>query len=100
MNPAQSRPLAGDVLQRKIRVDRVEVDVTVYARKLQQRLQLGSERKRPIGQARPHERLLAEPVTCEDEPLARSVPERKREHPAQPRDEVRSILLVEMRQDR
>ena len=46
------------------------------------------------------QRLLPDPVPCEDESLAGSVPERDREHPAQLRREVEAVLLVDVRDDR
>ena len=41
------------------------------------------------------ERLLAEPVAGEHEPLARAVPERDREHPLEALDEAGPVLLVQ-----
>ena len=77
-----------------------EVDLPGDLRQPQQRLQLRRKRQRAVGQPRPEQRLLAEPVTGEDEALASGVPERHREHAVQPLDEVRPALLVEVRQDR
>ena len=78
----------------------VEVDLAGDLRQPQQRLQLRRERQRAVGQPRPEQRLLAEPVTCEYEAFAPRVPERHREHAVQPLDKMRPALLVEVRQDR
>ena len=43
---------------------------------------------------------MPEPVAREHEPAARAVPERDREHPLEPLDEARPVLLVEMRDHR
>ena len=100
VDPAQRGAVAGNVLQREERVDRLEVDLARDLRQAQQRLQLGGEGNRAVREARPEQRLLAEPVACEHEPFASRVPEREREHPVEPFDEARPALLVEMRQDR
>src|SRR2546423_1788971 len=71
-----------------------------HPRQPHERFQLGCERKASIRQNAPEQRLLAQPVACEHESLARRVPERDREHAGQPLDEVDAVLLVEVRDDR
>src|SRR5262249_19934481 len=68
-NAAQGRLVARDVLQREVGVDRVEIDVARQSRQAQQRLQLRRERERPVLETRVQERLLAEAIACEHEPL-------------------------------
>ena len=45
------------------------------------------------------QRLLPDPVAGEDEALARAVPERDREHPAERGRKVDAVLLVRVRDD-
>src|SRR4051812_21405875 len=66
----QSGPFAGHVLQREISIERLQVDVSRDLREAQQRLQLRRKRERPVGKPGPEERLLAEPVARQHEPLA------------------------------
>ena len=54
----------------------------------------------PSGELRPEERLLAEAVAGEQEPLAARVPEREREHAVEVLDEAVAVLLVEVRERR
>ncbi len=98
VDAADGGPIAGDVLQREIGVDRVEVDLSRDPGEPQERLQLGREGERPVGEPRPQQRLLAEPVPGEHEALAARVPQREREHPVHPLDEQRTALLVQVRQ--
>ncbi len=100
VDPAKSGPLAGDVLEREIRVECGEVRLAPQTRQLEQRLQLRRERERPVVEPRPDERLLAEPVAREHEPAAWAVPERDREHPLEALDEARPVFLVEVRDHR
>src|SRR5205814_6654094 len=65
-----------------------------------ERLQLRRERKRPVGEARPHERLLTEPVPREQQATVWRIPQRDREHAVEPLDERGTVLLVEMRDHR
>ena len=71
---------AGDVLQREVGVELRRVDLAPHAREPQQRLHLGREGERAVREPRVDERLLADAVAREHEPLAASVPEREREH--------------------
>ena len=54
----------------------------------------------PSGKLRVEQRLLAEPVAHEHEPLARAVPQRDREHPLEVLREVEAPLLVGVRDQR
>ena len=100
VDSTQPGALARDVLEREIRVERGEVRLAPQRRQLQQRLQLRRERERPVAEARPQQRLLAEPVAREHEPSARRVPQRDREHAVEPLDEARPVLLVQVRDHR
>jgi hypothetical protein len=88
--------MARDVAEREVRVERDAIQLALH-RKLQQRLQLRRERERAVRETRVQERLLADAVTGQDEPRAPGVPQREREHPMQPLDEARAVLLVEVR---
>ena len=91
---------AGHVAEREVGVERGEIRLARDPGQLQQRLQLRGEGERPVGQPRPHERLLAEPVAGEHEPLPGPVPEREGEHPVQVLEEAEAVLLVEVREHR
>ena len=91
---------ARHVLQREVGVERGRVELARDAGQAEQRLQLRGERDRPVGQPRPEERLLADAVAGEHEPLAAGIPEREREHPAEPLDEADAVLLVQVRDHR
>jgi hypothetical protein len=91
---------AGDVLERQVGVELRGVDLAPEARELQQRLDLGREGERAVVEERVHERLLADVVAGEDQPLSRRVPERDREHPGQAVRESEAVLLVQVRNDR
>ena len=97
---AQPRAIAGNVLQGEIGVDRVELDLAAYLGQSEQRFELRGEGERSVGQTGPEQRLLAQPVARQDEPFAAGIPEGDREHPVQARGELRSALLVEVRQHR
>src|SRR5207302_8663917 len=58
------------------------------------------ERERAVAELRPQERLLAEAVAREHEPVSAGVPERDREHPVEALDERGPVLLVEVRDHR
>ena len=62
----------------------------------QQRLHLGAEENRAVGQRGMEHRANADPVAREHQPAARGVPQRNRELAVQLGDEVESLLLVEM----
>ena len=85
---AEDRERGGNGVGRQERLERVEVEVA-----LRQRVELGGERELPVDVA-VVERLDPEPVACEHEPLAARVPDRDREHPAQPLREPEIPLLV------
>src|SRR5204862_7490924 len=65
VHTAHAGARARDVLECEVRVERGEVGLHAEARQSVKRLQLRCERERPVGQARPDERLLAEPVARE-----------------------------------
>ena len=88
----RARPVDG--VEGEKRLERVEVDLVADAREPPQRLQLGGERERVGGAV--VERLDPEAVARQHEPLARAVPHRDGEHPAQPLGEARTVLLVEV----
>ena len=71
-------------------LERVEVDLA-----LRQRAELGCELER-VPAVAVVERLDAVAVACEHEPPASRVPERNREHAAQPAGVLGPVLLVEM----
>ena len=100
MHTAHAGARAGDVLECEIRIERGEVGLHAEARQSVKRLQLRCERERPVGEPGPHEWFLAQPVAREQEAAATCVPERDREHPVEPFDETRPVLLVEVRDDR
>ncbi len=61
-----------------------------------QRLQLRAEQQQPARQQRVVQRLDAEPVAGEEERLAIPIPQREREHAAEPLDAVLAPLLPGM----
>ena len=87
---AEDRIRRGDRVEREERLERVEVDLAA-----RQRAHLGGELE-GAGRLAVVERLDAVPVACEHEPPPLGVPERDREHPAQPPGELGPVLLVEM----
>jgi hypothetical protein len=91
---------ARHVLQGEVGVERSRIELARDAGEAEQRLHLRGERDRPVRQARPEERLLADAVAREDEPLAAGIPQREREHAAEPLDEVDAVLLVQVRDHR
>ncbi len=98
-NPRNAGLDAGDVLEREVRVERARIQLTPQARQEQQRLQLGCERERAVRQRDVVQRLLPDPVAGEDETLARAVPERDGEHPAERGRKADAVLLVRVRDD-
>ena len=90
---------ARDVLEREERVDSVGIDLAGHAWQAQQRLQLGGEREAAVSQPRPEQRLLADPIACEDEALAAAVPEGHGEHAEQVLGEGGAVLLVQVGDD-
>lgn len=96
----ERRAAAGDVLQGEVGVERRRVDLAAQPGDAGQRLQLGGEGEGAVGEHRPQQRLLADAVAGEHEPLARRIPQRQREHAVQPLDEAQAVLLVEVRQQR
>ena len=90
----------GDVLEREVGIDRLRIDLPRHAGQRQQRLQLGGEGERTVRELRPQQRLLADAVAREHEPLARPVPQRDREHAREVLGETDAVLLVEMGEDR
>ena len=87
---AEDRQRPGNGVEREERVERVEVDLA--ARK---RPQLGCERDLAVGLA-VVERLDPVRIASEHQPPALRVPERDREHPAQPLGEALAVLLVQV----
>ena len=85
---AEDRERGGNGVGRQERLERVEVEVA-----LRQRVELGGERELAVDVA-VVERLDPEAVAREHEPLAARVPDRDREHPAQPLREPEIPLLV------
>ena len=86
---------AGTAFERQVGLDRLGVDVAREARQREQRLQLGREGQPALDDA-VDERLDPERVARQHEPPAAHVPQRQGEHPAQPFDERRPALLVEV----
>ena len=64
----------------------------------EQRLELGSKPQPPAG-FRIQQRLLAEPIARQHQPLAAIVPQREREHAVELAHELVAQLLVEMHED-
>ena len=85
---AEDRERRRDRVEGEERLERVEVEL---ARR--QRVELGGERELAADVA-VVERLDPEPVAREHEPSPRRVPDRDREHPAQPLREPEAPLLV------
>ena len=77
------------------RVECVKVDLAREAGHAKQRLQLRCERHglflKPVV-----ERLDPEAIAGDDEPAVALVPERDREHPPEPADEIWAVFLVEV----
>ena len=96
----QPRPRARARTEREVGVERGEIGLGAEPGKPAERLQLRRERDGAVRERRPDERLLAEPVAGEHEPLSRGVPERDREHAVEPLDEPHAVLLVEVGDDR
>ena len=87
---AEDRQRRRDRVEGEERLQRVEVDLAS-----RQGAQLGGELE-PAGVGAVVERLDPVAVACQHEPASRRVPERDREHPAQPAGEVEPFLLVEV----
>ncbi len=75
--------------------DGARLDLAREARLLEQRLELGGEGERALAQA-VVERLDPEAVAGEQQALLALVPDRHREHAAQPLGEALAVLLVEV----
>ena len=87
---AEDRVRRGDRVEREERLERVGVDLAA-----RQRAQLGREAQL-AADVPVVERLDPVAVAREHEAAARGVPDRDREHPAQPLGEAGAVLLVEM----
>jgi hypothetical protein len=88
--------LARNVLEREIGVESGGIELAAEARDLEQRPELGGEGEAPAAKHHVVERLLADAVACEDEPLAHPVPDGDREHASERRREVGPALLVDV----
>jgi hypothetical protein len=95
---AEHRPRGEHGAARQVLLQRGRVEAAGQVGQREERLQLGREREPPVVE-RVDERLDPERVAGEDEPAARAVPQREREHPAQPGDEARPALLVQVDDD-
>ena len=87
---AEDRVRRGDRVEREERLERVGVDLAA-----RQRAQLGREAQL-AADVPVVERLDPVAVAREHEAAARRVPDRDREHPAQPLGEAGAVLLVEV----
>ena len=85
---AEDRERRRDQVRGEERLERVEVELA-----LGERVELGGERELAVDGA-VGERLDAEAVACEHEPPPGRIPDREREHPAQPLREPEAPLLV------
>ena len=72
------------------RADRLRVDAALDVAVGEQRLQLGGERQPALADVKV-ERLLAQPIARQHQPPLRRVPDREREHAAQPADERHAV---------
>ena len=97
LDPADSEVLARDVLEREVRVERGRVELPPHTGHEEERLELGGEGEAAAGQQHVVQRLLADAVAGEEEPLALAVPDRDREHAGERRREVGAALLVHVR---
>ena len=86
----EDRQRRRDRVEGEERLERVEVDLAA-----RERSQLGREFEATVGLAHV-ERLDPEAVARKHEPPPAPVPERDREHPAQPAREVVAVLLVQV----
>ena len=91
----ENRTRAGNVAQREIVVEGLQVEIARQVAVDEERLDLGAEDD-PIGQNRVVERLHAQTVARDQEAPAPCIPERERKHPVQPGDETVGIVFVEV----
>ena len=98
LDAVDHRVRRGDVFVGQIFVERKQVNVAADRRMAEQRFQFRSEQKRRRIQ-RPIERLFAEPVARQKEPLLRAIPDRKREHAVQFLQHLFAVLFVKMDQN-
>ena len=86
LRTGEDRPRFRNVAQREIFLDRTRIDVAPQPAVGEQRLELGSEDERSIGEQRVIKRLHAQPVTGEEQRRAVAIPEREGEHSAKALD--------------
>ena len=97
LHRAEHRAGGNDVLVRKELVERLEIDGAVNVIANQQRLDLGRQEERVIGQ-RVVERLLAGTIPRRQQGLRAAIPERERKHATNLLEEALTPLLVGMYQ--
>src|SRR5438067_5231467 len=93
VNTAEHRFGAGDVPRAQDLRDDRSIRQRLDPAAREQRLDFGSEEEQIAG-TRPIERLDAEAIAHEQQPLLRRVPERERKHAAEPVDALVAPLLV------
>ena len=94
---AVDRHRGWDAVEREVRLERLEVDLAGESRLAHERLELRRERQ-DAARDPVVERLDPERIAGQDEAARPGVPQRDREHAAQPGGEVEAALLVEVRQ--
>ncbi len=87
------------VEQRQIGVERLGTPGVVDGRVLKNRFDLGTEDQAAVGQPRVVERLDADSIARQEQPLPRRVPYRKREHAAKALDARIAPFLVSVDDD-
>ena len=94
-DPREDGVGGGHVLEREVVLEGRPVELSRTGRVLEERLQLGAEQQRAV-ELGVVQRLLAEPVPCEQQAPPPRVPDGEGEHPVQALRAVDARLLVEM----
>ena len=83
LRAGEDRARLGHVAEREVLLDRAGIDLAAEPGMHQQRLELGAEEQRAVGQHRVVQRLHAQPVARHEQRLAVPVVEREGEHAAE-----------------
>src|SRR5262245_3833614 len=87
-----------EVSKREVPFEAAQVEFPVPAGTAIQRLYLAGEVQRAV-ELRIKQRLLAQPIASQEKLPARLVVHGKREHPLEPFDRCRAVLLVRVQDD-
>ena len=95
MNPRKNGIGVGTVAKRKIAIQSLEIDGGSVARRCKKAFQFRTE-KQPVILWPIIERLDAEAIANQNEPLGARVPKRDGKHAAQMLNKIQSVLFVEV----